>query len=48
LKNGGELNPKYPGGIEALRTRLQAEGHQVVQKGKRFFVADFATPSQRV
>lgn len=41
LKNGGELNPKYPGGIPALRARLEAEGHRVIQKGKRFFVADF-------
>lgn len=41
LKNGGELNPKYPGGIEALRARLKAEGHTVAQKGKRYFVQDF-------
>jgi len=38
LKSKGELNPKYPGGIPALKKRLTAEGHQVVQKGKRFFV----------
>jgi len=42
LKTGGELNPKYPGGIKNLRTRLGAEGHRVVQQGKRYFVADFA------
>jgi hypothetical protein len=41
LKTGGELNPKYPGGIVRLRRRLTAEGHRVVAKGKRFFVADF-------
>jgi hypothetical protein len=41
LKAGGELNPKYPGGIPALRQKLHAEGHKVVQKGKRFFVADY-------
>lgn len=41
LKSGGELNPKYPGGIEGLRERLQAEGHKVIQKGKRYLVADF-------
>lgn len=39
LKSGGELNPKYPGGIENLRARLEAEGHCVVQKRKRFFVS---------
>ena len=41
LKAKGELNPKYPGGIENLKARLEAEGHTVVQKRKRFFVADF-------
>jgi hypothetical protein len=41
LKTGGELNPKYPGGIKNLRARLMAEGHRVVAKGKRYFVADF-------
>lgn len=41
LKTGGELNPKYPGGIKNLRARLTAEGHRVVAKGKRYFVADF-------
>ena len=41
LKTGGELNPKYPGGIPSLKKRLVAEGHKVVQKGKRFLVADF-------
>ena len=42
LKIGGELNPKYPGGIEAQMARLEAEGHTVVQRGKRYFVEDFA------
>jgi hypothetical protein len=41
LKAGGELNPKYPGGIANLKSRLEAEGHAVVKKGQRFFVADF-------
>jgi len=40
LKSNGELNPKYPGGIEGLKGRLAAEGHQVIQRGKRFFVAE--------
>jgi hypothetical protein len=40
LKSKGELNPKYPGGIPALTARLKAEGHAVVQRGKRFFVRD--------
>ena len=41
LKTSGELNPKYPGGIANLRRRLQAEGHKVVQRGRRWFVVDF-------
>jgi 6-O-methylguanine DNA methyltransferase, DNA binding domain len=41
LKAKGELNPKYPGGIPALCARLQAEGHAIVNKGKRWFVQDF-------
>lgn len=41
LKTRGELNPKYPGGIENLRVRLEAEGHTVVQRGSRYYVADF-------
>ena len=42
LKTGGELNPKYPGGLEAQREHLEAEGHTVVKKGKkRLVVEDF-------
>lgn len=41
LKTGGELNARYPGGIPRLRRRLQAEGHRVVQKGKRWLVQDY-------
>ena len=41
LKTGGELNPKYPGGIKNLRARLAAEGHPVVKRGNRYFVPDF-------
>jgi len=42
LKTGGEVNPKYPGGVLALKQKLATEGHEVVQKRKRFFVQDFA------
>ena len=38
LKAGGELNPKFPGGIEDLAKRLKAEGHRIVPKGKRWLV----------
>lgn len=42
LKTGGELNPKYPGGLAQLRKSLEAEGHEIVVKGKRAFVANYA------
>jgi hypothetical protein len=41
LKTGGELNPKYPGGVKALSKLLAAEGHRVVKRGNRFFVSDY-------
>ena len=41
LKTGGELNPKYPGGIPELSKRLRREGHKIVQRGKRTLVADY-------
>src|SRR5271155_2957321 len=41
LKAGAELNPKFPGGVAALKARLEAEGHRIVQKGKRYVVVDF-------
>lgn len=42
LKTGGEVNAKYPGGVEAVGRRLRDEGHEIIQKGKRALVADFA------
>ena len=43
LKTGGIINEKYPGGLENLKKRLEAEGHTVIQKGrsKFFMVEDF-------
>jgi hypothetical protein len=41
LKTGGQLNEKYPGGIPALRQKLEAEGHKIVKKGKRHLVAEY-------
>lgn len=40
LKKGGELNERYPEGIDGQRVRLETEGHTVVQRGKRYFVKD--------
>ncbi len=34
LKANGELNPKYPGGVEAQKKKLEAEGHTILQKGR--------------
>jgi alkylated DNA nucleotide flippase Atl1 len=41
LKAGGELNPKYPGGIEHQKARLEAEGHTVTTKGKKYVVSGY-------
>lgn len=44
LKAGGELNEKYPGGVQAQKEQLQAEGHNFIEKGtkkRRVFVADY-------
>ena len=39
VKARGECNPKFPEGDEGQAQRLAAEGHQVVQRGKKWFVA---------
>ena len=44
LKANGELNAKYPGGIEAQKEKLEAEGHTVIQKGRtniRYYVKNY-------
>lgn len=44
LKANGELNPKYPGGTEAQKVKLEAEGHTIIKKGRtniRYFVKDY-------
>jgi len=41
LKATGEINPKYPGGLAKQASRLRSEGHKVVTKGRRSFVADY-------
>jgi alkylated DNA nucleotide flippase Atl1 len=41
LKTGGVINPKYPGGVEALKKLLEKEGHEVVQKGKKYVVVNY-------
>ena len=44
LKSDGELNAKYPGGVEAQKKKLESEGHIVIQKGKkniRYFIKNY-------
>lgn len=44
LRAGGELNPKYPGGVEEQKEKLEAEGHTVIQKGRtniKYYVKDY-------
>jgi len=38
LKEGGVINEKYPGGIERQAVLLKAEGHHIIQKGKKWVV----------
>lgn len=44
LKADGELNAKYPNGIDAQKAKLEAEGHTILQKGRkniRYYVKDY-------
>lgn len=44
LKANGELNEKYPGGIEAQRKKLEDEGHTIIRRGRkniRYYVKDY-------
>lgn len=44
LKSDGELNEKYPGGIDAQQKKLEAEGFTIFTKGRskqRYYVQDF-------
>ena len=44
LKTDGELNQKYPGGVELQKQKLEEEGHEIIIKGKtniKYFVKDY-------
>lgn len=44
LKANGELNEKYPGGALAQKEQLEAEGHVIIQRGRkniRYYVKDY-------
>lgn len=41
LKKDGELSEKYPDGIYGQKLLLENEGHNIIQKGKHYFVKDY-------
>ncbi len=44
LKSDGELNIKYPEGIQLQKKKLEEEGHTIITKGKtniKYYVEDF-------
>lgn len=44
LKTNGELNPKYPGGLEEQKKKLEKEGFKIIKKGSKnikYFVLDY-------
>lgn len=43
IKNDGELNAKYPGGLEKQKELLEKEGHSIIRKGKSYYVKNFET-----
>jgi alkylated DNA nucleotide flippase Atl1 len=40
LKSDGSLNPKMPGGVDAHRRRLEAEGFRILPRGKTALAVD--------
>jgi len=40
IESYGELNEKHPGGIEKRGQYLE-EGFKIIQKNKKYFVADY-------
>ena len=41
VKSHGELNHKFPGGLEGHAKLLEKEGSKIEKKGKRWFVKDY-------
>lgn len=44
LKSDGQLNPRYPGGVEYQKKKLESEGHEIITRGRkniRYFVKDY-------
>jgi alkylated DNA nucleotide flippase Atl1 len=41
LKSKGELNEKYPFGIDGQKLLLELEGFEIIKKGNKYFVKDY-------
>jgi len=41
IKENGELNEKFPDGIDGHKFLLEMEGHSIKQNGKRLFVENY-------
>ena len=41
LRSKGELNEKFPGGAAEHKLRLETEGFEIIQKGKKLFVNNY-------
>ena len=44
IKNDGQLNKKFPGGVENQKRLLEEEGHTITERGRKhikYYVKDF-------
>jgi hypothetical protein len=41
IKSDGKINEKYPGGVSLQKKKLFNEKHEIVLKGKNYFVKNF-------
>ena len=41
IKNSGELNEKFPGGVDRHKKLLEKEGFRILRKGKKYIVENF-------
>jgi alkylated DNA nucleotide flippase Atl1 len=48
LKACGEINAKYPGGVDGQKRILEKEGHKIARKGKKYVVVDFEKSLARI
>ncbi|UWG95576.1 MGMT family protein [Dehalobacter sp. DCM] len=48
LKKDGELNEKYPGGLDNHKYLLEREGHTIINKGKKQYVLNYEKALQEL